>query len=99
MTYEEVKGFLDHMRETCMEDRQALKLKVRSLESALRRLVDESLVIMEPIARLPEGKLSAAYFNLWYEALTDARAALRNDGSPCPIQGPHDCDRSDHGSR
>lgn len=32
-------------------------------------------------------------------AKVDEARAARNDGSPCPIQGPHDCDRSEHESR
>lgn len=45
MTWQEVKDFLDHMRETCMDDRQALKLKVRELRSRdeeSRRLLEDA---------------------------------------------------------
>lgn len=42
MTWQEVKDFLDHMRTTCMDERQALKLEVRQLRqenTRLKRLV------------------------------------------------------------
>jgi hypothetical protein len=43
MTWQDVKDFLDHIRTTCMDERQALKLKVRALEqenARLRALID-----------------------------------------------------------
>lgn len=48
--------------------------------AALRRLVDECESVMDTLASLPEEQLAAWVHNLWYEALTDARAVL-NDGS------------------
>lgn len=38
MTWREVKDFLDHMRETCIKDRQELKLEVRHLRQENERL-------------------------------------------------------------
>jgi hypothetical protein len=38
MTWREVKDFLDHMRETCIKDRQELKLEVRRLRAENERL-------------------------------------------------------------
>ena len=40
MTWREVKDFLDHMRETCIEDRQKLKLEVRRLRAILLEMVE-----------------------------------------------------------
>jgi hypothetical protein len=34
---QEIKDFLDHMRTTCVEERQVLKLEVRRLRSEVRR--------------------------------------------------------------
>lgn len=50
---------------------------------ALRRLVDESDGVMNTLGDLSESILPAVEFNLWYEALTDARDVLRrhSDGS------------------
>jgi len=47
--------------------------------AALRRLVDECDEIMNTLGDLSESILGAAAFNLWYEALTNARAALREE--------------------
>lgn len=38
MTWQEVKDFLDHIRTTCLEERQALKLEVRALRAEVARL-------------------------------------------------------------
>ena len=38
MTYEEVKEFLDHIRETCMADRQHWKERARMAEAEVVRL-------------------------------------------------------------
>jgi len=35
MTWQEVKDFLDHIRTTCMDERQELKLEVRRLQAEL----------------------------------------------------------------
>lgn len=40
MTWQEVKDFLDHMRTTCIDERQRLKLRCRALEGALVDLLD-----------------------------------------------------------
>lgn len=38
MTWREVEDFLDHMRETCIKDRQELKLEVRRLRRELGQM-------------------------------------------------------------
>ena len=38
MTWQEVKDFLDHIRTTCMDERQALKLEVRRLNARIDRM-------------------------------------------------------------
>ena len=38
MTWQEVKDFLDHIRTTCMDERQALKLEVRQLRGDVELL-------------------------------------------------------------
>lgn len=38
MEWQEVKDFLDHMWDTCIKDRQALKLEVRMLRAENERL-------------------------------------------------------------
>lgn len=48
--------------------------------AALRRLVDESDTVMNTLGDLSESILPAVEFNLWYEALTDARDVLRRLG-------------------
>lgn len=40
MSWQEVKDFLDHMRETCIKDRQDLKLEVRALRRENQAMVD-----------------------------------------------------------
>lgn len=51
MTWQEVKDFLDHIRTTCMDERQALKLEVRRLRAELQRRTT-----------VPEGWLECAAF-------------------------------------
>lgn len=48
--------------------------------AALRRLVDECEEVLNVLGNLSESILGAVHFNLWYEALTNARAAL-SDGT------------------
>ena len=47
--------------------------------AALRRLVDECEEVLNVLGDLSESILGAASFNLWYEALADARAALNGE--------------------
>jgi hypothetical protein len=42
------------------------------------------------------GAFGLAGWLLWFVIFRFGRFPEHNDGSPCPIRGPHTCDRAEH---
>lgn len=51
MTWQEVKDFLDHIRTTCMDERQELKLEVRRLRQENEELRYLATVMAQELAK------------------------------------------------
>lgn len=80
MTWQEVKDFLDHIRVTCMDDRQMWKERARKAEAEVARLTPV-VAAAEVVCREAESVHYMGRMECSVEAIHALRAAARIDGA------------------